>query len=307
MAGRLFHCAILTRTPTVNCPAAFNKRYCIPRRDFGYDIRPCGGSNPLQHPEIVLWVMAIFLDIALIALAIWRKRQSSMPYFFAFVLCLGVRDIMLFAVYHITAPRYMPYFYAYWVSDIVIVLLRFLVLREICLDALHQSPGMLESASKAFKWTAGLLVLAAFVSGAVVDGSAPSQMMATIQVFRRSVLLFEAGLLLMLLLVAFHFGLRWNRFTFGVAFGLTLYAALQLPLAALAAEYGRLVQNVASVLNAGAYIIALLVWIGFCALPREEEGDVPFSATGAIVPQGGVGLSETVFGTNLKILELLRR
>jgi hypothetical protein len=255
-----------------------------------------GGSS--VHPAIVLWAFAIVLDICLLALAVWRKRQTAMPYFFAFVMCLGIRDVALFGVYRLTAPSYKPYFVAYWVSDLLIVLLRFLVLREICFDVIREWPGGLESAGKAFKWSAIILGLVALVAGATVDGAGPSRMVAAIQVFRRSVLLFEAGLLLMLLLFAFYFGVTLKRFTFGVAFGLTVYAALQLPLAALGAAYGETVQNILAVLNAGAYVIALFVWIGFCAVPREQELDLT-------VP--GFSTNEDTFGTHLQILELLRR
>lgn len=251
-----------------------------------------------MHPEIVLWALAIVLDICLVGLAIWRKRQSAMPYFFAFVVCLGIRDVALFGIYRLTAPSYKPYFIAYWLSDILIVLLRFLVLREICFDAIREWPGALESTRKAFKWSAILLGLVAVVAGATVDGAGPSRMIAGIQVFRRSVLLFEAGLLLMLLLVGLYFGVRWKRFTFGVAFGLTVYAALQLPVTALGAAYGETVQNIVSALNAGAYVIALFIWIGFCAVSRDEDVDLT-------VP--GFRTNEDTFGTHLQILELLRR
>ena len=261
----------------------------------------------MKNPALFLWIFAIVLDGALIALAIWRKRQSLMPYFFAYVTCLGLRDVALFAVYRLTAPKYMPYFVSYWISDIGIVLLRFLMLREICLDVIRGWPGAFAGALRAFRGAALVLVFIALASGIAAHGAGPDRLIAGIQVLRRSVLLFEAGLLLSLLAITAYVGVNWKRFTFGAAFGLGIYAALQIPITTLAAEYGDVVQRVFVVLNTGAYIAALMVWIAFCAMPTDDELDLPMSTFSFVTSGEALRMSADTEATHLTILELLRK
>lgn len=221
-------------------------------------------------PQTLLWIAGIVCDVALVTVIASRRRHGTLPYFFAFVAFLGMRDLGLFAIHWLTAPRYLPYFLAYWFSDAVVVVLRLFVLREIFMDVAGAYEGAFHAVQRAFRYAGGILAGVAVASALLDPGSGPSQLITGIQLFHRSVTVFEAGSLLSLLVLTSVLGMRWRRYTFGAALGLTLYSALQIPAATLAAEFGKFLGPSISLLNSAAYLCALVVWIACCAAVNDE-------------------------------------
>ena len=251
----------------------------------------------VEHAATILWVAVIMLEALLVSLAVKRKLSSVLPYFVAFVAVSGFRDVALFAVHRLTAPHYMPYFVTYWTTDVLVVVLRFLVLLEIVRDVTERYEGLFRSTMRAFRWTASVLAAVAIISAILAPGSGPDRLISGIEVFQRCVVLFEAGMLLTLLALTSYFGMRWRRVTFGVALGFALHAALQLPAFTLAARLGDAVTQSIAVMSAAAYISALGVWIAFCCGAEQEcQPALP-------IPNS----LHNVLRTHNSVLELLQR
>src|SRR5215831_7678017 len=89
-------------------------------------------------PTIMLWAEYALL-VAVVAVMLWRHLQREFPflfvYFIAVILGVVVRRSFIVAF----SEHSVPYFYAYWLSEIVALLAAFAVLYEVFLVRLFPS------------------------------------------------------------------------------------------------------------------------------------------------------------------------
>lgn len=147
----------------------------------------------------------------------WRKLRHEFPFFFSYLVvteAASVARIMAQA----RSPR--AYFYAYWISDLIITIFNFLAVYELFVKRLF--PGfykvriyryLFASAAAVTIFVGWLTALESKDAAAALinkDRALDSVMVA--------VLVFFAILMLLM-------GRQWTKYDFGIAFGFAIYAA----------------------------------------------------------------------------------
>jgi len=207
----------------------------------------------------MLWAEYALLA-AVVALMVWRRlyREFSflLVYFIVVILSAIVRWCFILAF----SARSMPYFYAYWLSEIVTVLAAFAVLYEVFLVRLfpsfHRTPF--------YRYLFPLLIVLGGVLAGVIFLSAPRHgpNMLSVLVGETSLALnvLQVALLLFFFLVVLFMGAGWEEHEFGIALGYGLYAITRLVTTAIRAKasYGR--TSVDQLPTIG-YFAALVIWI----------------------------------------------
>src|SRR6266403_929191 len=144
-----------------------------------------------------LWFAHPALQAVVAAIMVWRKLHRTFPIFFTYV----VFQIVTFAL---TFPFhderfYTIFFYSYWATTAVSVVLGFKVIHEVFLDVFRPYHTLRDLGSVLFKWAGLVMLMVAGVVAASVHGGDQSPLPAGILILERSVRVVQCGLVLFLL------------------------------------------------------------------------------------------------------------
>jgi hypothetical protein len=225
-----------------------------------------------------LWIAHPALQAVIAAVMIRRELHKKFKFFFVYV----VTQILTFAVIFPAHLRhnYATYFYLYWISNAIGVVLGFKIIHEIFLDVFRPFHTLRDLGTVLFKW-AGLVML--LVAGVVSVSNNSSEMlpwMLAITTTQRCVRIIQVGMVLFLLFFAHYLGVSRKQHSFGIALGLGGYAMVELTL--IASWLGSYLDNLAmDLVNMTAFNLALLTWLGYMLAksPARE------SAAGLLQPQ----------------------
>jgi hypothetical protein len=82
--------------------------------------------------------------------------------------------------------------------------------------------------------------------------------------------------LLFLFIFASALSISWRHYTFGIALGFGIYAAVELLLVSTRLQAGTVLDHVFVFLKPMAYMIAISVWLFYLALPVPSPAPVSF-------------------------------
>jgi hypothetical protein len=233
---------------------------------------------PLSLTDYLLWVTAEILLVMACAAILRRRLVYQFPVFFVYAAFVVLRTLVLFTIYLLQLRHRMSsadYFYAYWMTDAVCVVLGFAVIYEIYCgvfqhyDALRRLGGILFAC-------AGIAVLVLAVWTASAPG-AETGIVGVVLLLERSVRLMQCGLVLFLFLAAFYFGLPWQNYRFGIALGFGVFASIELAAVAVHWQIGESVAAVCSQINSAAYSSGVMIWLCYLLAPKpalQYEGVV---------------------------------
>src|SRR5579864_7066124 len=200
-----------------------------------------------------LWFAHPTLQASLVGIMLWRKLHRTFPIFFVYV----VFQIVVFAItFPLQSPRfYAIFFYLYWATTAVSVVLGFRVIHEIFLDVFRPFHTLRDLGTVLFKW-AGLVML--LVAGVVSVSSSSSQMLPWMQAIvttQRCVRIIQVGMVLFLLFFSRYLGVSRRQHSFGLALGFGAFAMIELAL--IASWVGNHVAELSTiVVNMAAYNVA---------------------------------------------------
>lgn len=198
-----------------------------------------------------------------------RRLHRTFPAFFAYI----VAQIVIFVVlYPLRDPQYYePFFYAYWATTAISVLLGFKIIHEIFLDVFRSFHSLRDLGTVLFKWAGLVMLMMACVVAASSTGHSADPMVNGILALQRSVRVVQVGLVLFLLVFSRYLGTTWKQKSFGIALGLGGYAAVELLLVALNGTItSHENQILRALVNMAAYNAAILIWIGYVVAPGPE-------------------------------------
>lgn len=218
-----------------------------------------------------LWILHPLLQAGIAAIMLRRGLYLKFKFFFAYV----VTQILTFAVIFPTYKyNYTAYFYLYWFSNAIGVLLGFKVIHEIFLDVFRPFHTLRDLGTVLFKW-AGLVML--LVAGVVSVSSNSNQMVPWMQAIvttQRCVRIMQVGMVLFLLFFSHYLGVSRRQHSFGIALGFGSFAIVELAL--IASWVGNHLGSLSmSLVNMAAYNATLAIWLGYAlakARPREISG-----------------------------------
>jgi len=179
-----------------------------------------------------------------------RLLYREFPCFFAYVLYEIAKFIPLFALYSVQGVTGKQYAYAYCVTLLLSIVLRFGVIDEVCKDLFRESQFLKVATRRSLQCVTGLLLGVGVLLAVYAPGGNSARWYAGIFVVNRGAAMVQSGLLLVLLLFSRFLGLSWRRPAFGIALGLGVLTSVDLAYSALRAEFAS---------EVGAELLDLLV------------------------------------------------
>jgi hypothetical protein len=213
-----------------------------------------------HEAQLVLWSAHPVLQLGVAGVMVWRKLHRRFPVFFRYVLCqIGIFAV-IFPVY--LSGSYKPFFYGYWITHAISLVLGFLVIQEIFLDVFQPYHTLKDLGAVLFKWAGLVMLLAAGVVAAASPATSQGPLVEAVLTVQRCVRVIQCGLVLFLLVFSNYLGVSWRQRSFGIALGFGGFASAELFAVALNAS-GYLSEPSIGVLNMCAYNLAILTWMGY--------------------------------------------
>lgn len=259
---------------------------------------PCLGApvslTPLQY---VIWFAgpAVMLVTAIVMYR--RKLNASFPMFYTYALFNVVSNIALFGFSQIS---YRDYFYAYWVTTCLGIILGFLVIHEVFEYAIRPYAGLRDLARLMFHWVALVLLLVCGIIGFTSPGSNFDHLVMVLVNLERGIRLMQVGMLLFIAVFSSRLGLTWRDLPCGIALGFGIFAAVQLTIFSLRAQLGPEWNAIVSRIGSLSFVVCSVVWLGFTLLPQAARVrvSVPFHPVfdrwnQAALATSGTGVAQT--------------
>ena len=217
-----------------------------------------------------LWFAHPTLQAALAAVMLRRRLHRTYPIFFAYV----VFQIVAFALtFPLREERfYEIFFYSYWATTAVSVVLGFKVIHEVFMDVFRPYHTLRDLGSVLFKWAGLVMLMVAAVMAASVRSGGDDPLVSGILTLQRSVRVVQCGLVLFLLVFSRYLGINWRQKSFGIALGFGTIATIELSIVVLGVDR----QTLSSFVNMVAFNITILTWLGYMVTksPAREHSSV---------------------------------
>ncbi len=207
-----------------------------------------------------LWFAHPALQTSLVCVMLWRKLHRTFPMFFWYVAFQIIVFALTFPLYR--AHLYSVFFYVYWSTTAISVLLGFGVIHEIFLDVFRPYHTLRDLGSVLFKWAGLVMLMVAGVVAASAASGNGNPLETGIMTLERSVRVVQCGLILFLLVFSRYLGTNWRQKSFGIALGFGAFASVELSLVALNGS-NVFNQVLSSFINMTAYNITIFIWIGY--------------------------------------------
>jgi hypothetical protein len=212
-----------------------------------------------------LWLFPIGLEFVMVLALFKRGLQRGMPVFTIYLTFVCVHDLALATFF---SPFSVAYFYAYWSTELISIVLGFAVLYEIFNSILKRYASIQRLGSILF-----CLASIGFVGVSVLITSMDSRgqsypLVSAILTAELAMRVVQTGLALFLFLFASALGLTWKHFAFGVAMGFGFYAASELLLVAARSHFGVTQNATYTLLKPVAFTCSVAIWATY--LWRKE-------------------------------------
>jgi hypothetical protein len=189
----------------------------------------------------------------------WRKLHRKFPVFFAYL----VAQVLIFAIiFPISLYGYEAYFYSYWITAIISLVLGFMVIHEIFVDIFRPYHTLKDLGTVLFKWASLVMLLVACVVAAASQTSPEGPLVEAVLTVQRCVRVIQCGLVLFLLIFSRYLGVYWKQRSFGIALGFGAFAGTELFCAALRAS-ASVSEIHSSFAIMAAYNVAIVLWGGY--------------------------------------------
>lgn len=224
----------------------------------------------VQLAPSFLWCAHPALQALVAVLMYQRKLHKLFPAFYAYI----IAQIAIFAIVFPLqrSGDYSAYFYAFWATNALSVVLGFKVIHEIFLDVFRPYHTLRDLGTVLFRWAGLVMLMVAAVVAASTAGGGADPLCNAILTLQRSVRVVQVGLVLFLLVFSRYLGISWKQKSFGIALGFGGFAGIELALIAWN-WWGANVhhQTLTTLINLGAYDAAILVWIGYVMSKSPER------------------------------------
>jgi hypothetical protein len=219
---------------------------------------------------LFFWVTPhVFLGV-LAVICCKRRLYREFPCFFSFVLYEIAEFVLLFAlrVFSVTSQHYA---YAFSATLVFSIALCFGVIDEVSKDLFRESQFLKAAARRTLQCMTGLLLVMVVLLAIYAPGDQSARWITGLSVVNRGAAMVQCGLLLSLLFLSLFVGLSWRRPAFGIALGFGVLSSVDLATSALRAEFtNRIGVEFLNLFITGAYLVSVLIWIGYLLAPDVE-------------------------------------
>jgi len=228
----------------------------------------------LSSTDYLLWVTGAVLLLLMFGAVLQRKLVREYPVFFAYATFQVLLTAVLFSIHLLQLQHragYADYFYAYWTTQAISIVLGFAVIHEIYCgvfqhyDALQRMGGILFAC-------AGIALLALAIWTAMsAPGAGTPGIVSALLLLERSVRVMQCGLVFFLFVASSYFGLPWQNYRFGIALGFGVFASIELAAIAVRSQWGASVAAACSQINSAAYTSGVMIWVCYLLAPQPAS------------------------------------
>ena len=212
----------------------------------------------------VLWGIVDWASIPIMVLVagilVWRKLHREFPLFFIYLLATEAATVVRFAA-QFRSP--WTYFYAYWISDLVLVILSILVVYD--LFALRLFPRFYKV--RIYRYLFATIATVITVGGWLTAMESADKLRAFLVLDRVFGFLIVAMLMFFVSLMLVM-GREWGSYDFAIAFGFVVASAGDLISTAMWVRT-RYQKSLVGQLAPVAYDVACLIWL-YCFWSKEK-------------------------------------
>jgi hypothetical protein len=210
--------------------------------------------------QLALWIAQPVMQALVLVAMFRRKLHKSFPVFFSFAIAQIVVFLVQFPVYRWASRD--TYFYVFWISMAVNLVIEFKIIHEVFLDVFRPYHALKDLGTALFKWAALIMILVSVVLISITPGW-DDPILKTVLVSHRCVRVIQCGLVLFLLAFSKPLGFSWKRQSFGIAMGFGVLASAEL--LAVALYSGRHISGDAmNIFNMTAYMVSVWTWLAYC-------------------------------------------
>ncbi|HMC32347.1 MAG TPA: hypothetical protein VKL99_16045 [Candidatus Angelobacter sp.] len=221
--------------------------------------------------QLAIALVSVLMQSVVMILMVRRKLRSAYPLFYSFLAVNTATVLIGMAVYRYAIGQY---FFVYWASSTVLMLIAFGVLYEVFVNLLKPYSALIDLGKMLFIWAALFLLMAGVMTALVTSGSQVSKVRVALDFCDRCVHLMTCGSLFLLVLFEKRLNLSWRNAGMCIALGLGLTSASDLAVSYSQARYPALNAQLASM--DGIIFIAILA---FWALRLSSREAVPVTSS----------------------------
>lgn len=221
-----------------------------------------------------LWLAPHALQLIVALVMIRRGLVREFPVFFAYTVFQVVEEGTLFILDHNAAVSPYSYWYAHWVGLAIDVGLRFGVIYEIFSSVLQNYPGLKRLSRILFRGATVVLLFIAIIVAARAPDDGTLPLLSRVHILDVSVSIMQSGLLLLLLGFASYFGLSWRNFAYGIAFGLGIFATVDLAAETARVWHGAVGGYAFDLITMVTYHCVVVTWLVYLLAPAMARRPV---------------------------------
>lgn len=211
---------------------------------------------------------SVVVQVAIAFVLVRRSIYKDFPWFFSYIVYHAMQGIIMEAI-ALQQGYSLAYIWSIYTSEIFSLAISVGVIYEVFTSVLAPYEALNHVAKRLFAVSAMVLAVVAIALAEAGKGPGINRLAYAVFVSYRSLRVVQLGLLLILFALARSFGLKWRTYTFGIALGYGIYAAVDLILTTMRAELGESFWHLHSILSAIAFTGMHFIWLSYF-LQRQE-------------------------------------
>ncbi len=219
--------------------------------------------------EYALWFASPSIQALTVFFMFRKKFRQDYPAFFTYTLYQVLSQVLLYFVW--TMGGYRTYYYTYWTTSALAILISFVVMHEVFADAFRPYEALRDLGAMLFRWSGLILLMLAILTAFVTRNSESDVMFDALLTVERSVLMMQCGLVLFLMLFSGYLGLSKRHYLFGIAVGFGVNASIDLIVNATRSHFGFFGATAMRTISSGGYLMATFIWLAYTLLPAPER------------------------------------
>lgn len=222
----------------------------------------------------VLPFVSLLLVLAVVIIMAYRKLDRQFPFFFTYLVIVVAAEVIRQVLFR--SHMMIPYFYAYWITEAVEVLLGFLVLYEVFLIRLFPGFNITVIYRRLFPTMAivvtGLTVWEFFLA----PSTGPSKVVAIIGAATLALNFCQVAFLVFFGVLMWYMSREWRRHEVGIAGGFGIHAAVKLLVTSERAKHSYFSTRIDQ-LPTISYLVAIGIWLFYLSKSDPEPEATPIT------------------------------
>jgi hypothetical protein len=238
------------------------------------DIVPAAAMYPHSFLWHYLWIAPHALQIIIAVVMIRRSLVREFPVFFAYTVFQILEEGTLFTLDHSAAVSPYQYWSVYWVGLSIDATLRFAIIFEVFASVFKSYPGLKRLGHILFRGGIVVLLFAAITVAAQAPDDGTFYILSRVHLLDLSVSVMQSGLWLLLIGFSFYFGLTWRSLAYGIAFGLGIFASVELATEAIRVWTGPVAGYAFDLVSMATYHCCVVIWLVYVLAPEVASSTV---------------------------------